>query len=65
LKAKMLDGRLSNEITSIPSSLRFSKKGGGERGSPQNFLKGPRGQGGLLIWTSMGPMNQKVGLSWP
>ena len=57
----MLDGRLSNEITSIPSSLKDSQRRGVRGGVHNFFLKGPRGQGGLLIWTSMGPMNQKGG----
>ena len=74
----MLDGRLSNEITSIPSSLKDSQRREGVRGGVHNFkgAKGPRGasymdqhganepKGGLLIWTSMCPMNQKGGF-WP
>ena len=44
-KAKMLDGRLSNEITSIPSSLKDSQRREGVRGGVHNFkgAKGPRG----------------------
>ena len=60
----MLDGRLSNEIISIPSSLKDSQRREGVRGGVHKFLKGPRGQGGLLIWTNVGPTNQRGGL-WP
>ena len=65
---------MSNEITSIPSSLKDSQRREGVRGGVHKIFKGskgPRGasymdqhganepKGGLLIWTSMCPMNQR------
>ena len=42
---------------------KILKEGRGWEGESTIF-KGPRGQGGLLIWTNVGPTNQRGGL-WP